>query len=56
MHYLPQRLTTPGLKAPGFVSRTDPMRYDEQDRESKNVEDRRGQGGGGFGMPLPPDY
>lgn len=26
------------------------MRYDEQDRESKNVEDRRGQGGK-FGMP-----
>ena len=23
------------------------MRYDEQDRESSNVEDRRGQGGGG---------
>ncbi|MFN3867990.1 MAG: neutral zinc metallopeptidase [Hyphomicrobiaceae bacterium] len=28
------------------------MRYDENDRLSKNVEDRRGQsGGGGFGMP-----
>ena len=27
------------------------MRYDEQDEESKNVEDRRGQGGGGFGFP-----
>lgn len=27
------------------------MRYDDQDRESKNVEDRRGQGGGGFGFP-----
>lgn len=28
------------------------MRYDENDQESKNVEDRRGQGGGGFGgMP-----
>ena len=26
------------------------MRYDDQDRESKNVEDRRGQGGG-FGSP-----
>jgi len=26
------------------------MRYDEQDKESRNVEDRRGQGGG-FGMP-----
>jgi hypothetical protein len=26
------------------------MRYDEQDRESRNVEDRRGQGGG-FGLP-----
>ncbi len=26
------------------------MRYDEQDRESKNVEDRRGQGGRGGGM------
>jgi uncharacterized protein len=25
------------------------MRYDEQDRESKNIEDRRGQGGGGGG-------
>jgi uncharacterized protein len=24
------------------------MRYDEQDRESKNIEDRRGQGGGGM--------
>ncbi len=36
------------------------MRYDEQDRESKNVEDRRGQGGGMFGgsrggmqIPIP---
>ena len=33
------------------------MRYDEQDRESKNVEDRRGQGGGGMfgggGMQIP---
>ncbi len=36
------------------------MRYDDQDRESKNVEDRRGQGGGGvFGngggiqIPIP---
>lgn len=28
------------------------MRYDDQDRESSNVEDRRGEGGGGgFGMP-----
>lgn len=27
------------------------MRYDDQDRESKNVEDRRGEGGGGFGFP-----
>ncbi len=27
------------------------MRYDERDRESKNVDDRRGQGGGGFGFP-----
>ena len=27
------------------------MRYDEQDRESRNVEDRRGQGGGGFRLP-----
>ncbi len=27
------------------------MRYDEQDRESRNVEDRRGQSGGGFGLP-----
>jgi uncharacterized protein len=33
------------------------MRYDDQDRESKNVEDRRGQGGGGMfgggGMQIP---
>jgi len=36
------------------------MRYDEEDRESKNVEDRRGQGGGMFGgsggglqIPIP---
>jgi hypothetical protein len=33
------------------------MRYDEQDRESKNVEDRRGQGGGfpfpGGGIQIP---
>ncbi len=34
------------------------MRYDENDRESSNVEDRRGQGGGGMfggggGMPIP---
>ncbi len=36
------------------------MRYDEQDRESQNVEDRRGQGGGMFGggrggmqIPIP---
>ena len=33
------------------------MRYDEQDRESKNVEDRRGQDGGGMfggsGMQIP---
>lgn len=34
------------------------MRYDEQDKESKNVEDRRAQGGGGFpglggGMRIP---
>ncbi|MGD9847179.1 MAG: neutral zinc metallopeptidase, partial [Variibacter sp.] len=27
------------------------MRYEDDDRESKNVEDRRGQGGGGFGFP-----
>jgi predicted metalloprotease len=27
------------------------MRYDENDQESKNVEDRRGQGGGFGGMP-----
>lgn len=27
------------------------MRYDEKDRESENVEDRRGQGGGRFGFP-----
>lgn len=30
------------------------MRYDDQDRESKNVEDRRSEGGGmGGGMPFP---
>src|SRR5688572_3417238 len=29
------------------------MRYDDQDRESKNLEDRRGQSGGGFRFPLP---
>src|SRR5262245_40421052 len=38
------------------------MRYDDQDRESSNVEDRRGQsdggggmfgGGGGGGIPIP---
>ncbi|HEX4891815.1 MAG TPA: neutral zinc metallopeptidase [Hyphomicrobiaceae bacterium] len=35
------------------------MRYDDQDRESRNVEDRRGEGGGGMfgggrrGMPIP---
>lgn len=30
------------------------MRYDDQDSESSNVEDRRGQGGrGGFGFPFP---
>jgi predicted metalloprotease len=29
------------------------MRYDDQDRESKNVEDRRGQGGGGGMFRLP---
>ncbi len=27
------------------------MRYDERDKQSENVEDRRGQGGGGFGFP-----
>jgi predicted metalloprotease len=27
------------------------MRYDENDRESSNVEDRRGEGGGGFPFP-----
>ncbi|MEQ1672573.1 MAG: neutral zinc metallopeptidase [Hyphomicrobium sp.] len=27
------------------------MRYDQNDRESKNVEDRRSEGGGGFGFP-----
>ncbi len=27
------------------------MRYDDKDEESQNVEDRRGQGGGGFGFP-----
>lgn len=29
------------------------MRYDDQDRRSSNVEDRRGQKGGGFGFPFP---
>ncbi len=29
------------------------MRYDDQDRESSNVEDRRGQGGGGGGFRFP---
>ncbi|MEW5964771.1 MAG: neutral zinc metallopeptidase [Pseudomonadota bacterium] len=29
------------------------MRYDERDRESSNVEDRRGQGGGRGGFPFP---
>lgn len=29
------------------------MRYDDQDRESKNLEDRRGQSGGGFRFPFP---
>jgi predicted metalloprotease len=29
------------------------MRYDEQDRESRNVEDRRGRGGGGGMFRLP---
>ncbi|MET0569447.1 MAG: neutral zinc metallopeptidase [Hyphomicrobiaceae bacterium] len=29
------------------------MRYDDQDRESKNVEDRRGEGRGGFRFPFP---
>ena len=27
------------------------MRYEDQDRQSENVEDRRGQGGGGFPFP-----
>ena len=27
------------------------MRYDQNDRESSNVEDRRGEGGGGFRFP-----
>ena len=27
------------------------MRYDQNDRESKNVEDRREEGGGGFPFP-----
>ena len=27
------------------------MRYDDEDRQSSNVEDRRGQGGGGFRFP-----
>jgi predicted metalloprotease len=31
-----------------FVGASVHMRYDEQDRESRNVEDRRGQGGGGM--------
>ncbi|MET0568973.1 MAG: neutral zinc metallopeptidase [Hyphomicrobiaceae bacterium] len=29
------------------------MRYDEQDRVSKNLEDRRAEGGRGFGFPFP---
>jgi predicted metalloprotease len=29
------------------------MRYDESDRESKNVEDRRAESGRGFGFPFP---
>jgi hypothetical protein len=29
------------------------MRYDERDRESENIEDRRGQGGRGFRFPVP---
>ena len=29
------------------------MRYDDQDRRSSNVEDRRGQGGRRFGFPFP---
>jgi predicted metalloprotease len=28
------------------------MRYGDEDRESKNVEDRRGERGGGFGFPM----
>jgi hypothetical protein len=28
------------------------MRYDDSDRESKNVDDRRGEGGGGFPFPM----
>ncbi len=28
------------------------MRYGDEDRESKNVEDRRGEDGGGFGFPM----
>ena len=30
------------------------MRYDDRDRESKNVEDRRDEGGGGM-FPFPMD-
>ena len=45
MHYGANTST----KKPG----SDAMRYDDKDRESENVEDRRGQdgGGGGFGFP-----
>src|SRR5690606_26005569 len=36
---------------PEAEARSTVMRYDESDRESENVEDRRGQRGGGFRFP-----
>jgi predicted metalloprotease len=39
------------LNRNAFVIDRAAMRYDQNDRESSNVEDRRGQGGGGFQFP-----